>query len=281
MNDIYHCKADVYAIRELMSQSRLLSQQMTAAGTDPNPLIAQCHSVLAAGALLKDDLEQLSHCWQQLKNPNLAPPLAQLYFRQLVAELAAIQHESQQLRQFSAQLHTLTQEALPPMQNRSQQLGAQIRKLESENQEHQQALEKAQAEYNRAKAELSGDKGFLNGFLTGVSFGIYNPIKKNLETQKKAIHTINMAISQIRTAQVELEQNRTQLDTVTKLALKVTDVSTHLIDLENAANAAYAKAQEAAREEARIQGASPRAAEYYTQHFDQDIDALLAWQSCF
>ena len=67
-----------------------------------------------------------------------------------------------------------------------------------------------------AQNELSGGKGFWNGVATGITFGIYNPLKENLDKARGAVDRINSEIKSIDRAnsqliastQQELEQKR-------------------------------------------------------------------------
>ena len=57
-----------------------------------------------------------------------------------------------------------------------------------------------------ARKELSGDKGFLNGFVTGLTLGIHNPVKENMDAAKAAMRSINASVVQHKAQHQELTQ---------------------------------------------------------------------------
>ncbi|HXC14778.1 MAG TPA: hypothetical protein VNV39_18330 [Stellaceae bacterium] len=94
----------------------------------------------------------------------------------------------------------------------------------------QQRHQSAQVDLQNAQNELSGEKGFWNGVATGITFGIYNPLKENLDKARGAVDRINGEIKSITdqqlliaSAQQELEQKRQVLEVLGSMDRTVTD----------------------------------------------------------
>lgn len=59
----------------------------------------------------------------------------------------------------------------------------------------QRRHDQAVRDYNAAKSELEGDKGFLNGFVTGLTLGIHNPVKANMDKANRARKSAEASIA--------------------------------------------------------------------------------------
>lgn len=103
-------------------------------------------------------------------------------------------------------------------------------KLQTDLEQAQQRLQAAQADLQNAQNELNGGKGFWNGVATGITFGIYNPLKENLDKARGAVDRINGEIKSITdqqlliaSAQQELEQKRQVLEVLGLMDQTVTN----------------------------------------------------------
>lgn len=145
-----------------------------------------------------------------------------------------------------------------------------------------QHRDQALADLNAAKAELDGGEGFWNGFLTGISLGIYNPVKENIDKANAAVsaynsacHNIQYQINALNQSQSELSQSRPTLQTLNAL-------DPELAGYQNCLNAAQVAIGKAYTDEEHADTArSPGAVAYYQTCAGKDVDKLVVWIDAF
>lgn len=134
--------------------------------------------------------------------------------------------------------------------------------------------------HRQAQAELDGGKGFLNGFLTGITLGIYNPVKSNLKKSAAAIVRLNQAIlviSQTLNAIAKLQQQMTQSkNTLSRL----NTLQPAMTACQNAINTGLKNLQEADNTIGKASNNDrPKVIDIYLGKARQDIDRIISWKN--
>jgi hypothetical protein len=140
----------------------------------------------------------------------------------------------------------------------------------------------AKIQLEAAKAELRGSKGFLNGFLTGVTFSAYNPIKENIDKQNKAINSYNVnlinannSINTLQRAQNELIEEQKTLSQLTFMSTAFVYFQNHLSNAENSLSIGHDEAEKA------IATSNNRLGAYYREKAGKEMRQLFGWIDSF
>lgn len=141
-------------------------------------------------------------------------------------------------------------------ENLSSTVSTQINNLNTQIQTYTYQYQMAQNEYNNAinqyndaESQLSGSKGFLTGFLTGISFGIYNKVKIEMNAANDAKNNAQASMNASQQAMSNLNNSRNALNSCIASLSELDTLMTGLTDLQNATNASTAACKQGAIDE--------------------------------
>lgn len=131
---------------------------------------------------LRESLGRISYAWSLVTTGNevstlLPPLLASLIEADGYSQTA--QEQAGSVYAEATQVHSVVKSYMQADEAAIQQ--AQIAMSAAQT---QQIVSETLA--SAARAELQGDKGFLNGFITGITFSIVNPLQENLNAANNA-----------------------------------------------------------------------------------------------
>jgi hypothetical protein len=146
----------------------------------------------------------------------------------------------------------------------------------------QGALSEARKKLRQAKAELSGEKGFLNGFLTGITFTAYNPLKDNMEKANRAVVNINSSINKSNQELQNIRLSQTELAETNYLVNSLDNVNVALAEYQNIILKVQISLQESHDDAEKISAdKSQRLNKYYFKQTGKEITELLSWIPLF
>jgi hypothetical protein len=153
-----------------------------------------------------DELERMKRDWIKIETSKSI--LANAYLSHFIPTMAAMTSQANNLVIMSAEGTVLVERADTIVKTRLVENQRKLTKVIADKARATEGMRVALINLKAAKAELSGDKGFLNGFLTGLSFTAYNPVKENIDKQTNAINSYNTNLT-IANAAIQVAQ-RTQ-----------------------------------------------------------------------
>ena len=157
-----------------------------------------------------------------------------------------------------------------------------LAETESQLQSAQQHLEQADRDLAAAQAELNGEKGFWNGVLTGITFGIYNPLKDNIDKANAAVATHDAERRAIASRRDDLNRYGAELNNGQALLQTLISLDATFSDYQNSANSAQTSLAEADENEERAAAAQAEgAAKYYYGRVGKHMEALIQWIGIF
>lgn len=158
----------------------------------------------------------------------------------------------------------------------------EIVKLNSSIQAATRRITQERAKVKAARAELRGEKGFLNGFLTGLTLGIHNPVKQNIDRINASIANITtqkllnqQRARQLRTFGGELRASQRAVEKITGIDRSMSDFQNSLVDLSPLVETAYTKLNRAEH------GTSRRVVDVYLKKAKPKMAELLSWRDQF
>lgn len=139
-----------------------------------------------------------------------------------------------------------------------------------------------EAIYRAARAELEGDKGFLNGFLTGITFGIYNPVKENMDRASAAIATINGRIAAVNQNINLISRRQSEINQAKNVVARLGIVDADMANCQNALNQALILLSDAIRSFENAEAAErPRVFSVFVQAGAPKMGRLRQWGQDF
>jgi len=143
-------------------------------------------------------------------------------------------------------------------------------------------LTAAEANLRRAREELDGGKGFLNGFLTAITVGIYNPLQDNINQATSSIALINLQRQQVSARKQETQATQAELKAKRDLLQALSRMDNTITGFQNAIHAAAGSLSAALDHLTRSgQSATQGAAEFYLSRVRADMSELSAWSDKF
>lgn len=256
-----------------------------AAGLPPGAL-ARLHEALARFEAtlgpFPESLSRACEAWRPIAGPTggaaVGPAIAAF-----AAALDAAAALGEKLLADAAEARVRAEEAAALLEAHVRQDDARVPALEAAVALSRERAERAEQALRAARAELAGNRGFRNGFLTGLTFGIYNPLKANLRKAQAALDQIHAELqvgsAQLQalvTCQAERRQCAATLEVVGR-------TGSELAECQGCLNAARVAAQAAARDEARAvaEGRSASTAGYYRERVGGDMARLATWNDAF
>jgi hypothetical protein len=136
----------------------------------------------------------------------------------------------------------------------------------------------AALEYRNAIEELKGFSAFKNGFLTGITLYIHNPVKTNRDRARKAVASANEALARQQDLLAQSKQCRTELAELRGALARLAGLKTAVSQIQNAANASHLQAAEAQTWLQRSRKVSAGAiATRFRENAETALSELFAW----
>lgn len=136
--------------------------------------------------------------------------------------------------------------------------------------------------YREARDELEGSSGFLNGFLTGITFGIYNPIKQNMDRASQAISRINGNMATIRQNMNIMTRRQSEINEAKNVVSRLGIVDTDMANCQNATNQALVLLTDAVHSFERADAAErPQIFAAFVQAGAARMSRLRQWEQDF
>lgn len=136
--------------------------------------------------------------------------------------------------------------------------------------------------YNAARSELEGDKGFLNGFLTGLTAGAYNPVKENMDRAQKALESANASISRINSLLATIRTRQAEMQASAQAVTRIEGVDSSVVQCQNVLNGAQRTLADALTKIEHADEATRAAVmRIYLNQATPIMATLREWQSAF
>ena len=84
-----------------------------------------------------------------------------------------------------------------------------------------------------SRDQLSGAKGFENGFVTALTLGIHNPVKENIDRANAAIGVINTSVRTYNDRVATINQRQIEIAESNSILSRIEALQSHLIDCQN------------------------------------------------
>lgn len=134
---------------------------------------------------------------------------------------------------------------------------------------------------NAAKAELEGSQGFLNGFLTGVTLGIHNPVKENRDAAKAAVARHNASIVQTNHNHQLISTRLGEIDGCKSVLIKLNNISRSVIACRSTVNAATIDLTNALQDMAKTEGKRAATTKIYLKRAKSNLAKVASWGDLF
>lgn len=184
-----------------------------------------------------DELADVARIWSRLSQAE-SPAAARSHVARLLLELNELTSSCDALMSQATETSVEAERTVARVDAHHSETARTRARCESALNEVRRAHAEADRKYAEARRELSGEKGVLNGFLTGLTLSIYNPVKENLDKAKVARVKAMMAI-QVEQVQLRiLRQVDAELRGSRSAIQAIVGVGGAITELQNAANAA-------------------------------------------
>lgn len=245
------------------------------------PLHTSMQMVRDRARQLAYDLEYLRNYWSRLE-VGASSTLVRFYLKKVVVNLQSLHTQSDALIAEASQSRATLQGLRELVRSHIKDDEAKIPLAERNLEDARRRQEQARRDLRAAKSELQGDKGFLNGFLTGITFTAYNPLKENVDKANAAVATINREVQTIK-AQIqillqssnELREGRYILDSLNN----VNDSLNHYLNFLTKAETSLQEAHEDAERSGEVK--SERLGAYYKKQAGKEMNELFSWIGIF
>ena len=141
-------------------------------------------------------------------------------------------------------------------ENLSSTVGVQIDSLNIAIQNHNNQYQQAQNNYNNAvnqyndaNSQLSGSQGFWTGFLTGITFGIFNKVKQQMDAANNAKNNAQASMNAIQQALANSNDTQSALNSCISTINELNGLMNGLTDLQNNVNITATACKQAAQDE--------------------------------
>ena len=251
-------------------------------------LLHESSAGLQARAMgLRSNLQRVKDSWQTVKDDYLNKDngdskALKAIINYVVVELYNMKVTAGTMRDDSAKMKVQLINAQSLVQGHVIADKAKLGQLALDLAQASRRLELARINLTNAKAELNGWKGFWNGFVTGLTFGAYNPVQANIRKANEAVAGSYNELNRI--TGLRDQQNRYQGMQVECKGLleKLDGVDVTLTDLQNALNTAFSMISEAHKAEAQYLNATTKTvANYYFNAGAGYMDKLFGWMASF
>ncbi|MCB0642887.1 MAG: S53 family peptidase, partial [Phaeodactylibacter sp.] len=242
------------------------------------------HSILQATsnfrldlAVLSTDLQSVEAGYSDLLG-STDESHSDLYLERMTIGLQRASESAEDARSDAAHLHTVL---VPILQNVKDRKSSYQSEVDAATAGMVEALERetqAMADYRYAESQLQGSKGFLNGFLTGITLSIYNPVKENMARAASAYHTAQV---EYQNYLQEQQRQQTALDasiTCVEAIEQLSSLVDHVADLQDLLATTATDLDQAKRDaDDAVEAGTPAAKEFWTGRLGSQMDALSIW----
>jgi len=254
------------------------------AGLPLNSTKSLHHSVqsLRSGASqLAYNLEQLRDNWSRVERGQ-TPGLVRVFLSKIVVDLNVLHLQSDALIAEAAQSNATLQQLRELVRLHINDDRVTILQTQSSLENARKAREQARKDLSDAKKELEGSQGFLNGFLTALTFGIYNPLQENIEKANSAIMTCNNQIQVIKAQLQILNQSSEELLEGNYMLDRLNNLNGSLNEYLNFLTGAETSLKEAIEDAERSEQAqSETLGAYYKKQAGKEMNELFSWIDTF
>lgn len=251
----------------------------------PTGSTAELHSSVQAVRTLSSqiahDLERLQSEWNRLKQSK-SSAISQLFLKRIAVDLYSLHSQSNVLITHSSQSKATLQGIRELLQLHIKEDRETVSTASRAMENARKSQAKARQDLRDAKRELEGDKGFLNGFLTGITFTIHNPVQDNIDKANRAVATINQQIREIKSqlnalnrSSAEMKEGHYLLDRLNNLNVSLTAYLNFLTRAETALGGAQANAEKGGKAKSDTLGA------FYERRAGKEMTQLFAWIDIF
>jgi hypothetical protein len=150
--------------------------------------------------------------------------------------------------------------------------------LRTQQEQADRRMNDARAALQQAQNELNGNKGFWNGIATGITFGIYNPLKENVDRANAAIAAIRSEQAAIQTQQQSIGQADQEVAGKRALIERLATMDGTITAFQNTVHTASKSVDAAADHLSSANDArSPAVIALFLRRTNEDMAALTAW----
>lgn len=226
------------------------------------------------------DVEHALELWDRVCRMDNAPSaLVKVYIISLSKELSSVQQQAHTLQNLAGTVRAqaniqsnLVESALPGIHAQKASSEAQIAIKRSE-------LENWKAVYAKARRQLEGFEGFGNGFLTGITAGIYNPVKNNMEAAAAARRQIPGVISTLHDITAGFIEAMKQIAACMKSLPRLKKLEHSVRVFQNLINGLSTDCQAAHQKIMHAEDKSDRLRRLYISKAEPAMDALNGWKT--
>ncbi|MCG8334233.1 MAG: hypothetical protein MJE63_06925 [Proteobacteria bacterium] len=240
-----------------------------------------CQKTYSDAKILGQDLADLFATWNQIQ-PRAPDVLAEILIRSMVLKIETTSEELDRLKQDSSKLNVAANEVIGDLSTVSRRLHAQLETEQEETRRLESELNATSNEINHINHELSGSSGFWQGFLTGITAGIYSGLRDKLSKQKALRSQYNCQLQQLNQKSLQTQQDIQTINQIDPALSSVNSLDTSIVALENTMQSLMALAKQTEHDGEHIIGQeNGKVAEFYHKRFENDMNALLEWQNVF
>ncbi len=230
---------------------------------------------------LGQELAALFATWNKLQL-NDSDEAAEFTIRRMVVQIDTSSEELARLKQASNNLNVAANEVIGDLEPVSQQLHTKLDTEQRQIQSLQASLAATAQEINHIHDQLSGSSGFWDGFLTGITAGIYSGLRDKLSKQNALRSMYNSQLQQLQQTSQQTQRDIQTINQVSPALSSVNKLDASLVSLENSMQTLATLAQKTEHDGDRITGTeNGKVAQFYYNRFNKDMTALLEWQNVF
>ncbi len=227
------------------------------------------------------ELKHLQSDWNRLAVAK-SEGVVTAYLKEVITHLLTTESQATELVTVSAEgkVRTIAAESLVEMQTKA--TDARIVTLNAEIVATQAAQVTARESLRQAQDELKGDKGFLNGFLTGITFTIYNPLQENIDKANTAVSTINQKLQQQKDLSRQLAQTQAVLAETRTLVQQLRSIDVAFRDFLNQLTQTKSSLVAAHTSVVNLSNTSSESlGNWYFQRTDKNMQEIFGWIDSF
>lgn len=178
---------------------------------------------------LHDSMENFVRVWGRSQSDNMF--VASL--PNLLLLLKSMQYDANVAESFATMLKTEASQAYGLIDRHKTANARERENLRRSIAGIDRQIENNKKAIKEARDELQGDKAFLNGFLTGLTLGIHNPVKANLDKQRTAIASNRALRANNVLMRDALRKKRDELTSLTRCVERIGEVAGQTTHFQN------------------------------------------------
>ncbi|MEO0338386.1 MAG: hypothetical protein AAF242_04155 [Bacteroidota bacterium] len=223
-------------------------------------------------------LRRIRDFWVKMTDARKSNPVAKVFAQKFLSDLKEIDPMGETMVQDAADIGIEAVRKQDLVNRHLKEDASQLSQAEIQLQQSRMMLMLARVQKQRAEEELNGSKGFLNGFLTGITFGIHNPLKTNLDRRTNAVNTINRQIHQQQELVQRIKEQKAELEQSSSVFNKLDDLDAIMVNCKNLISNIDREMEEAIDHEERVQNTgNQRVADIYRSKTKDTMRELTIW----